>query len=143
MEVQINKGMRLYLFTIKVFFVIIVIANLVFSVYNEKLFHPSIFGIFDICMWFYGVLCAHGYFRKVTSEIDENGQVISETFVPYVQVIIGRIVQCAFSVIGAMTTTNFRVLLILIGLDAVYIIILLVYKASYYYISLPYNDTEE
>ncbi|MEY8333066.1 hypothetical protein AALB53_08180 [Lachnospiraceae bacterium 47-T17] len=143
MEVQTNRKMQLYIWVIRAFYIFVLLGNLIFSIYSDKLFQPGIFAVSIIMIWTYGLLCAHGFFRKVVSEEDENGQIRYETNIPYTPVSVVRIVELAYSFIGALETTNFKALLILIGLDVMFTVILLAYKSSYYYISELYVEEGE
>lgn len=145
MEVQTNKRMKMYLFFIKAIFVVILLCNLTLSVYSGGFFHTSLFSILVIIFWVYGVLCALGYFKKAVTDPDADGVIEYEIKIPYTQVLIVRVVQLAYSLIIAMDKTRFINFIILVALDVMYTVFMLVYKASYYFISEPLeiNDTEE
>ena len=144
MEIQGNKRMRFYLVLIKIAFAISVILNLVLPTSEGSWLHPSPINFVVIGIWFYGLLCALGYFRKATTEEDSNGVIEYEIKVPFTPVIVTRTLQLVYMLLFQKVSAYFLPYFVLLVSDLVVMLVYLVYKASFYYISMPVDgDSNE
>ena len=143
MEIQDNKRMRFYLALIKIAFAISVILNVILPTSENGWLHPSPINFVVIGIWFYGLLCALGYFRKATTEEDSNGVIEYEIKVPFTPVIVTRALQLAYMLLFRKVSAYFLPYFVLLISDLVVMLIYLVYKASFYYISMPAGEDSD
>lgn len=122
----------------KVFCCMIVLGNLFLPLYPGKYLNTNLFQFAVIAMWIFGLLSHLGYVKRQVSA-SEDGIVEYETIIPIVPLGFTRIAQCIYYVIRK-PKISWVMLIILIGLDALYVAFLLWDKSNYYYESEMKED---
>lgn len=134
-----NNTLQIFLLFSKILILVEIFANLVLSVNTEKKLGLGIFSVLIVIFWLYGFLGSLGYLKKTVSE-DEDGVIVFDTPIPIIQIGILRILQFGYFMWRKRTVFNYRVFIVLIAIDVVYLIALLLDKGSYYYMSISEED---
>ena len=110
---------------------VIVFCNLAFPLYDGQYFKFIPLQLLLIGFWLYGLACHLGYFKVQTSI--ENGRKVFEPNVPIVQIAVCRILEIAYFLLAKKKIVNWKVFVILVFMDVLYIAFILLDKAAYYY----------
>lgn len=110
---------------------IVVLCNLVFPLYQGQYFKFIPLQIILIVFWLYGLACHLGYFKVQTSL--EDGKRIYEPSIPIIQIAACRIIETTYFWFAKKGVVDWKIFIILVGMDVIYIIFILLDKATYYY----------
>lgn len=115
----------------KIFYLVIFICNVVFPL-KGKVLNISFFNLVIIILWTYALLSHLGYFLKQVSE-NEDGVIEYENSIPMVKLAVVRIAEAGYYALFRRDIINWRIYVILVGIDIIYVVFLLFDKGNYYY----------
>lgn len=116
----------------KIFYGIIAVINVAIPLNSDGTWSFSLFQFGIIAVWFYALLCALGYFCISTNEIQGDME-LYETKTPILPLVFVRIVEGGFYWITAPHDFNWTYFGALIVIDIVYLVFLMMDKATYGY----------
>lgn len=110
---------------------VIVFCNLAFPVYQGQCFKLIPFQLVLIGFWVYGLLAHLGYFKVQVAK--EDGKLIYEPNTPILQIAFCRLLELGYFLLAKRSVVNWKVFVVLVFMDAIYIAFMLLDKANYYY----------
>lgn len=140
MKTQNNGMLKFFLMLSKALFVVVALCNLMLPITAKSWCHPHITQVVLVLVWFYGFLCSLGYFNNSITK-EQDGIVVREISVPIIQIGIFRICQIIFFLLRG-SELDWKMYFVCIGLDLFYLVLILVDKSNYYYISIAEGENE-
>jgi len=116
----------------KVLFVIIAVLNVGITLNTEKGWTFNLFQFVIVGVWFYATLCALGHFC-IPANVIQGDMELYEARTPIMPLGFIRIVECGFHWVVNPKTFNWKLFLIVIGVDLFFLFFLLLDKSSYGY----------
>ena len=141
MEQKDNGMLSFFLTFSKIIYTIVVLFNLFVPLFDAKLgVNVNVFQIAVIVIWTYGMLCSLGYFKKVVSK--SNGVCKYEISIPIVPLGIVRILEGMFYAFLSEVVINWKMFIACIAVDVIYLLLILMDKSNYYYMSVEEEDND-
>lgn len=114
-----EKSILVNTFFMKCLYAIVVLVNLFLPIVKGTYFHFSILQLAIIITWLFGLLGGLGYFNQYT---------------PILPVGVIRIIEIGYSLLFRFKQTNWLFIMICVLIDVIFIVFLLLDKASYTYV---------
>lgn len=138
-----ERSIVFFLKILKVCYLVIWFVNIYFGPLDEKSLVVNVARILILGIWTYALFSALGYIKKAVTEPDKNGIIKYETKIPFVPIVIIRIVEVVYFLIFKAGGVSWRNVFICIGADLLYTFLLLLDKSNYYYESIEIREDQQ
>lgn len=134
-----DKGVvQIFSILARILFGMVAVSNIWFSV-SKEISHINVFSLAIIVVWGYGILGNLGIIKSIVAE-DEDGVIVYDTPVPFLQVGIIRILQFAYARWKYADSLQYGIFIGLVIMDCILTLLLLLDKSNYYYVSIKEDE---